>query len=122
MLHLSTLGKTWIIDIDGTLVKHNGYKLDGQDTLLPGVTAFFAKISPQDKIILLTARKPHDIPSLKDFLARHKIRYDYLLPNLPVGERILINDTKPSGLVCGYALNKQRDDAWDIDYEEDPSL
>ena len=31
---LSTLPKTWILDLDGTVVKHNGYKLDGKDTLL----------------------------------------------------------------------------------------
>ena len=36
-LVLSTLPKTWILDLDGTIVKHNGYKMDGVDTLLPGV-------------------------------------------------------------------------------------
>ena len=35
-LTLSTLPKTWLFDIDGTLVKHNGYK-EGGDVLLPGV-------------------------------------------------------------------------------------
>ena len=38
---LSTLAKTWIFDLDGTLVKHNGYKSDGQDTLLKGVSEYF---------------------------------------------------------------------------------
>ena len=37
---LSTLSKTWIFDIDGTLVKHNGYKLDGRDTLLEGAKEY----------------------------------------------------------------------------------
>ena len=36
-LLLSTLGHTWIFDLDGTIVKHNGYLIDGKDTLLPGV-------------------------------------------------------------------------------------
>ena len=36
-LILSTLPKTWIFDLDGTILKHNGYKIDGEDTLLPGV-------------------------------------------------------------------------------------
>ena len=31
---LSPLPKTWILDLDGTLVKHNGYKTDGRDSLL----------------------------------------------------------------------------------------
>ena len=36
----SNLNKTWIFDLDGTLVIHNGYKC-GEDTLLPGVKEFF---------------------------------------------------------------------------------
>ena len=39
-LILSTLPKTWIFDLDGTLVKHNGYKLDGRDTLLSGAREY----------------------------------------------------------------------------------
>ena len=35
-LVMSTLPKTWILDLDGTLVKHNGYKMDGEDSLLKG--------------------------------------------------------------------------------------
>ena len=37
---LSTLGHTWILDIDGTIVKHNGYLIDGEDTFLPGAETF----------------------------------------------------------------------------------
>ena len=40
---ISSLKKTWLFDIDGTIVKHNGYKLDGEDTLLPGVAVIFLK-------------------------------------------------------------------------------
>ena len=35
-LSLSKLPHTWILDLDGTIVKHNGYKLDGKDSLLEG--------------------------------------------------------------------------------------
>ena len=92
ILELSTLAKTWILDIDGTLVKHNGYKIDGHDTLLDGVKEFFEKISPDDKVVLLTARKEEYLPTLKDFLKANNIRYDYLLTDMPMGERILVND------------------------------
>ena len=51
MIHLSKLPKTWLIDVDGTLVKHNGY-LEGKDELLDGVIDFFEKIPQQDKVIL----------------------------------------------------------------------
>ena len=40
---LSSLPKTWLIDIDGTIVKHNGH-LNGEDELLSGVLEFFVKI------------------------------------------------------------------------------
>ena len=47
-LNLSTLSKTWIFDLDGTLVKHNGYKLDGMDTLLEGVKEYLENIPRED--------------------------------------------------------------------------
>ena len=117
ILELSTLAKTWILDIDGTLVKHNGYKIDGHDTLLDGVKEFFEKISPDDKVVLLTARKEEYLPTLKDFLFSNNIRYDYLLTDMPMGERILVNDRKPSGLDMAFAINKNRDENLDIVYK-----
>ena len=117
MLELSTLSKTWIFDVDGTIVKHNGYLIDGHDTLLEGVAEFFDRLPKDDKIILLTARKEEYLESLKDFLASNKIRYDYLLTNMPMGERILVNDIKPSGLKTAYAINVGRDKNFSIDYE-----
>ena len=107
---LSSLPHTWLIDIDGTIVKHNGYKIDGYDTLLDGVKDFFNQIDKNDKIILLTAREGKYLEDLKLFLKENNIRYDYLLTDMPVGERILINDNKPSGLVMGHVINKKRDD------------
>ena len=55
MFEFSNLAKTWILDVDGTLVKHNGYKIDGYDTLLPGVVEFFGSLPSEDKVVLLTA-------------------------------------------------------------------
>ena len=122
ILELSTLAKTWLLDIDGTLVKHNGYKIDGHDTLLDGVKEFFEKISPDDKVVLLTARKEEYLPTLKEFLKANNIRYDYLLTDMPMGERILVNDRKPSGLDMAFAINKNRDENWDIVYKINEEL
>ena len=122
ILELSTLATTWILDIDGTLVKHNGYKIDGQDTLLDGVKEFFGKISPDDKVVLLTARKEEYLPALKEFLKANNIRYDYLLTDMPMGERILVNDRKPSGLDMAFAINKNRDENLDIVYKINEEL
>ncbi|HIS36631.1 TPA: hypothetical protein IAC10_08390 [Candidatus Scatousia excrementigallinarum] len=117
MLEFSPLNKTWILDIDGTLVKHNGYKIDGYDTLLEGVKEFFDKISPDDKVILMTARKDEYLEDLKRFLQENNIRYDYLLTNMPMGERIIVNDRKPSGLDMAFAINKDRDNTLNIAYK-----
>ena len=111
------MSKTWIFDVDGTIVKHNGYLIDGHDTLLEGVSNFFDSLSEDDKIILLTARKEEYLDDLKDFLANNKIRYDHLLTNMPVGERILVNDTKPSGLKTAYAVNVKRNANLMIEYK-----
>lgn len=113
MFEFSPLPKTWILDVDGTLVKHNGYKTDGYDTLLEGVKEFFETLSSQDTVILLTTRKEEYLPALKNFLAENNIRYDVLLTDMPMGERILINDRKPSGLDMAFAVNKNRNDMLD---------
>ena len=114
MLELSTLPKTWIFDVDGTIVKHNGYLIDGYDTLLDGVKEFFANLSDEDFVIFLTARKDNELTNLQTFLCRNGIRYDRILTNVPVGERILINDKKPSGLSTAFSINKKRDEALNI--------
>lgn len=121
-LTLSNLPKTWIFDIDGTLLKHNSYRLPEGDELLPGVKSFFKKIPPHDKIILLSARTSSQRESLELFLLSNGIKYDYLLLDIPSGERILVNDKKPSGLLTAYSINKDRDSPLDIDLIIDSSL
>ena len=122
MFEFSPLTKTWIIDVDGTLVKHNGYKTDGYDTLLDGVQEFFEKLNSKDKVILLTAREGKYLEDLKLFLKNNNIRYDYLLTDMPMGERILINDRKPSGLDTAFAVNKNRNEALTIKYKINEDL
>jgi FMN phosphatase YigB (HAD superfamily) len=104
----SNLDKTWIFDLDGTLVKHNGYKTSGEE-LLPGVKDFFSRISKDDKIIILTARESKYRKKTERFLKENNIRFDYIIYDLPVGERIMFNDKKPSGMKTAYAYNLERD-------------
>ncbi len=122
MFDFSTLNKTWILDVDGTIVKHNGYKIDGYDTLLDGVKEFFAQLNADDKVVLLTARKEEYLPALKEFLELNGIRYDYLLLDMPMGERILVNDRKPSGLDMAFSVNKDRDKKLEIKYKINEEL
>jgi hypothetical protein len=120
-IELSPLPKTWIFDIDGTLVIHNGYK-NGKDKLLSGVKEFYARISETDCIILLTARVKDEIPALKSFLKKNGLRYNHIISGIPIGERILVNDTKPSGLLTAYAVNKIRDEKLEIDFKINKNL
>ncbi len=108
-LILSELPKTWLIDIDGVIAKHNGYLLDGYDTLLPGSKEFINGLPEEDVIIFLTARKDEIKEETEIFLQKNGIRYDEIIFNLPVGERVVINDIKPSGLEMSKAVNLRRD-------------
>ena len=110
---LSSLGHTWIIDIDGTICKHNGYKTDGFDTLLQGVCDLFSSIPQEDMIILLTSRSKKVKMATERFLKENGIRYDIIIYNCPFGERILINDQKPSGLVTARSYSPKRDQGLD---------
>lgn len=109
-LIISALPHTWILDVDGTICVHNGYK-NGEDSLLDGVKEFFAQIPAEDMIIFITSRKIEEKANLENFLAKNGLRFNHIIFDAPMGERILINDNKPSGLKMTYALDKKRDEA-----------
>ena len=118
---LSPLGHTWIMDLDGTLVKHNGYK-EGGDVLLPGVKEFIDSLPEGDMIVIITARKQEYRDITERFLKDNGIRYDHIIFEAPYGERIVINDKKPSGLPVSVAVNTERDKTWLIEYKIDEQL
>ena len=109
IIKVSALAKTWVLDIDGTIVKHNGYKIDGYDSFLPGAKEFLQSIPDKDMIIFITARTDDCRKMTVDFLQTNGIRYDQIIFNAPYGERILVNDRKPSGLNMSVAINTERD-------------
>lgn len=108
-LTISPLGHTWFLDLDGTIVKHNGYKLNGQDTLLDGALAFLNSIPKEDMVVFITSRKEEYRKMTEKFLQDNAVRYDYIIFNAPYGERILINDMKPTGLKTAISINIKRD-------------
>lgn len=118
---LSPLGHTWIMDLDGTLVKHNGYK-EGGDVLLPGVKEFIDSLPEGDMIVIITARKQEYRDITEKFLKDNGIRYNHIIFEAPYGERIVINDKKPSGLPVSVAVNIERDKTWLIEYKIDEQL
>jgi histidinol phosphatase-like enzyme len=109
-LILSTLPKAWIFDLDGTILKHNGYKMDGTDSLLKGAKEYLDTIPNEDRIIILTSRTDDYRKQTMDYLKKQGIRFDEILFNMPLGERILVNDRKPSGLMMAMAVNVDRDE------------
>lgn len=119
---LSTLGHTWILDLDGTIVKHNGYKIDGTDTFLPGAKEFLDNIPDKDMIVFLTSRTNKNKEDTLKFLDENHVRYDHIIFNAPYGERILINDDKPSGLKMSIGLCTKRDVFTDYNIVEDGNL
>lgn len=121
-IKLSPLGKTWVLDLDGTLVKHNGYKLDGRDTLLPGARKFLSNIDSDDMVIILTSRGEDIMDATVEFLHAEDIRYDHIIWNAPYGERIVVNDRKPSGLKTAVAVNTPRDSIPEVCIQVDTSL
>lgn len=114
---LSRLAHTWLIDIDGTIFAHNprlsgdhdGLDAGLEDTLLPGVAQFWESLPDEDCIILLSARHPRYRTMTESALRAHGLRYDEIILGLPKGERLLLNDVKPGGLLTAHAVNLGRD-------------
>jgi hypothetical protein len=104
---LSTLSKTWIFDLDGTLVEHNGYK--STERILPGTVEFFRNnIKDGDVVVLMTARSKNQVKSAIKILNKNNLRFDTIITDLPHGERILFNDKKSSGLITAHSFCIER--------------
>lgn len=121
-LEVSNLSKTWLFDIDGTLVEHNGYQKT--ERLLPGIVDFFKKnVKKKDSVILMTARNKNQAKSAIEILNKNNIRHDMLITDLPHGERILFNDKKCSGLKTAYSICLERNEGLiDINIKENNTL
>lgn len=101
------LSHTWFIDLDGTILNHNGY-INGNDFLLPRVKELWSSIPEEDYIVITTGREARYRESSLKILADNDLRYDYAIFGLPLGERIIINDRKPEGLKTAIAWNVER--------------
>lgn len=106
---LEHLGKTWFVDLDGTLLIHNGYLKDG-DSLIPNSLKFInEEINPKDYIVITTGRDECYRKETINFLNDNGIRFNHIIFGLPTGHRIVVNDEKPDGTKTAYALNVVRD-------------
>lgn len=90
---------TLFIDIDGTLVLHQGYYDDmiaNDMVILDGVLEFLRRMREDNTLIFLTtARLEKDRERTEEQLAAVGIVYDKLIMECGAGKRLLINDDKP---------------------------
>lgn len=107
-LVLSPLPKSWLLDFDGCVVRHNGY-LQGGDELLAGVVEFWRSIPATDHVVIMSSRSEAERQAITEFLSARRLRVDHMILGLPHGERICVNDMKPSGLRTAVAVNVPRD-------------
>lgn len=112
-MSLDSRPKTILLDIDGTILKHQG-RLDRvlrQTELLPGT---LEKLHEWDQrgyhLILLTGRRESQRAETERQLAALGIYYDHLIMGLGGGVRVLINDAKPgSEEATAIAITLPRD-------------
>lgn len=99
--------RTWILDIDGTLLRHGGF-LSMDDCVLPNVQQFFKELPSDDVVIITTARDETFRKITEDSLQLFGIRWNVIIFSCTTGERILVNDKKPDGTLTAYAINLDR--------------
>lgn len=112
ILRLSKLPKTWVLDLDGTIFPHNSYLNQEIEEPLEGVKEFFKKIAHEDFVIILTSRKEEYREQTERNLKKSELNYNILIMEIPTGERILINDSKPSGMPTAYSIRLTRDEGF----------
>jgi hypothetical protein len=107
---LSDLSKTWFIDFDGTLVLQKSH-LSEQDRILPRTLEFFKNhIKENDYVVITTARNGNEHKDrISRFMMAYGLKCDLIICDLPTGPRIVVNDTKPDGMVTAYSVKLTRD-------------
>ena len=133
MNNKEALGKTWFVDIDGTIfedklnteiddmIQTYGDDSHLQEIPLKQAIEFFRDLPKRDKIIITTARESHMIPHTLRALAHFNMPYDDYIFDLARGPRVVVNDIKPAGsdvnkqdLDTAYAINVTRNSEDDI--------
>ena len=104
--------KTIVCDIDGCVLQHHGTLGDitkGPAKLLPGVEKMFNEWNDHSCfIVLLTGRKESARQFTETQLREVGLFWDVLIMGATRGERILVNDKKPSGYHTARAINLDR--------------
>lgn len=89
---------------------------------MEGAADFLSSIPKNDMIIFVTSRSDEYKQITIDFLKENGVRYDHIIFNAPYGERIIINDRKPSGLDMSISVNTNRDEFLKCEFHIDDKL
>lgn len=125
------MGKTYFIDVDGTIVGYltnslldqildmeaRGFVL-GSETLLPGVKHLWSTFESDDIIVITTARKESHRVYTERIFTENNLRYNVMLMDLANGPRILINDYKDILIPKAIAINVKRNDGFHFALEK----
>jgi mannose-6-phosphate isomerase-like protein (cupin superfamily) len=120
------MNKTYFLDIDGVLVKHNG-NLSAQiktqpnlNNLLPETINLINQIENDGGKIILTTGRKESMRKITEYqLEEFGIFYDQLVMGCNRGARVLVNDLKPnSNLKTAYAFTPQRNKLDELEVEK----
>ena len=104
--------KTIFIDIDGTILRHNGdlsMQIQSKSHVLDGAVQKFNDWNRKGYYIVLTTGRKE---CMRDLTAKQLqdtgLFYDQLVMGLPRGQRVLINDSKPDMNQTALAFTVER--------------
>lgn len=104
--------KTMLLDIDGTLLRHQGDLSAQMTESIPALPGAVEKLNEWNRkgyyIVLVTGRKESMRDITRSQLQKAGLFYDQLVMGLPRGPRILINDNKPDMAETAIAFTIQR--------------
>ena len=105
--------KTLFLDIDGCLIKHNGNLSNQILSKVKLLSGTVEKLNEWEaaghRIILTTGRKESMRKFTEEQLLKLGIFYDQLVMSLNRGERIVINDGKPTNdMITASAIQIER--------------
>lgn len=119
------MGRTFFIDIDGTLVRHkHAEELDNMiespvsEELLPGVKELWEHFEVDDCIVITTARRERHREFTEKIFEENNLRYDRILFEMETGPRIVINDTPNISIQKASAINVQRNGGFYFDEDD----
>lgn len=115
--------KTYFIDIDGVLFKHNGSLMQqnkSQIQVLENAKIMLSEIEKNgDKIILTTGRKESMRQQTIDLINEYGLFFDELVMGCNRGARIIVNDLKPNQIMkTAFAFCPIRNEISELDVEK----